>query len=202
MLMRVPEPSPKPLRVLILDEDEDRSELLRKALTDAGHHVVARVPFLQRDLPGEVASFAPDLVIVDSASPDRDSLEFLCASTAGSTRPIVVFAEDRSPEKIRAAIRAGVSAYVVDGLAPERVQPVIDAAIARFEQFRDLREEVISTRAQLDERKRIERAKGVLMTRKRITEQDAYALLRRMAMDRNVRLVQVAEEVIRMADLF
>lgn len=198
MKTRIPSAAGR-LKVMLLDEHEERSAILRTALADAGHDVVARVPFRDADLVRDVESFAPDLIIIDTASPDRDTLEHLCVISATRPRPIVMFSGNRDSETIREAIRAGVSAYVVDGLAVERVQPLIDAAIARFEQFQALREELAETQSRLDERKRVDRAKGLLMDRKRISEQDAYALMRRMAMDRNVRLAQVADEIIRMS---
>ena len=112
-----------------------------------------------------------------------------------------MFSGDRDGETIRAAVRAGVSAYVVDGLAAASIKPVIDAAIATFEQLQTVRGELAAAQIRLDERKLIERAKGLIMERKRVSEDDAFRLLRKMAMDRNVRLGKIAEEVIRLSEL-
>lgn len=189
------------LRVMLLDDDEERGEILRSALVQGGHEVVLDSKLSAVDIPREVESFAPDLIIIDTDSPNRDTLEHLCVIGARKPRPIVMFSEDRDGDTIRAAVQAGVSAYVVDGLAADRVQPVIDAAVARFDQIQQLREELLTAQTQLADRKTIERAKGVLMSRKGMSEDDAFRLLRKLAMDRNVKLVQVAGEVVRMSEL-
>jgi response regulator NasT len=186
---------------MLIDEDEERSGILKCSLAEAGYDVVERRHLAAGDLLREVDAAAPDLIIIDTQAPDRDTLEHLCVVSAQQPRPIVMFSGDRDSATIRAAVRAGVSAYVVDGLAADRIQPVIDAAVARFEQLQSLRDELTSAQVRLDERKRIEKAKGLLMERKRVSEDDAFRLLRKLSMDRNQRLVEVADEVIRMSDL-
>jgi response regulator NasT len=116
-------------------------------------------------------------------------------------RPIVMFSADGNTEKIREAVRAGVSAYVVDGLAAQRVQPILDVAIARFEALQSLRNELEDTQLQLADRKRIDRAKGILIKQKNLSEEQAYQWLRKMAMDENLKLAEVADQVIRAAKL-
>ena len=121
------------LRVMVVDEDSERRIILRQSLEQAGHQIVAEVqPFM--NLSGLVAELQPEVIIIDTHSPDRDTLEHIVVISQGAPRPIVMFSADNNSEKIREAVRAGVSAYVVDGLAPSRVQPIIDVAIARFEE--------------------------------------------------------------------
>lgn len=191
--------SEQSLRVMLLDEDEERGATLRTALTKAGHSVVAHANVHAGNLLSAVDAFAPDLIIIDTDSPDRDTLEHLCVISESQPRPIVMFSENRESATIREATRAGVSAYVVDGLNPNRIQPVIDAAVARFEQLQALRDELADTQTKLTERKTIEKAKGLVMARKSVNEEQAYRMLRKIAMDRNIKLVEVAEEIIRSA---
>lgn len=188
------------LQVLLVDEDSERSAILRTALQQAGYRVAAEVRSAV-ELVGRVRAVKPDVIIIDRDSPDRDTLEHVCMVTRDDPRPIVMFTQDKDQALMREALRAGVSAYVVDGLAGERVQGIVNLALARFEQWQALREELAQTQASLTERKTIERAKGILMKQRRCSEDEAYKLLRKAAMDRNERLVQVAENVIAMASL-
>ena len=143
----------------------------------------------------------PDVVIVDSEAPSRDTLEHLAAVSARSPRPVVVFSEDPSQAPMQQALRAGVSAYVIDGLNPKRLLPVLQVAIARFEQDRALRVQLESAQTELSERKSIERAKGILMQAIGLSEEQAYQHMRRMAMDRSQRLAEVAHGVVRAQSL-
>lgn len=188
------------LRVLLVDEIDGRGEVLAAALGAAGHTVVARAlsTVALHDL---VIQFQPDVIIIDTDSPDRDTLEHICVVSQGQPRPIVMFSHDGDREKIRAAVQAGVSAYVVDGLSPERLKPVIDVAVARFNEHQELRTRLAEAHQQLDERKLIERAKGILMKQKNLDEDVAYRTLRKMAMDKNLRLSELASQVIMMARL-
>lgn len=181
-----------------MDEDGERRQLLREALREAGHELVGgehRAPGLSR----MVAELQPDVIIIDTHSPDRDTLEHVVVISQDTPRPIVMFSADGGTDSIRDAVRAGVSAYIVDGLAPGRVQPIIDVAVARFEELQALRVELESAQTELADRKVIERAKGLLMKKKNIPEDEAFRLMRRMAMDENLRLVQVAHEILRTA---
>lgn len=187
-------------RVMLVDHAVERVEMLRAALERAGYQVVAHVASTF-DLHHRVMQVKPDVIIIDTDSPDRDTLENLCVLSRDAPRPVVMFAQDANGEVIREAVRAGVSAYVVDGLAAERVKPIIDVAVARFEQFQALRQELRQSEDKLAERKLIERAKGILMSRRKLDEDAAYRMLRNMAMDGNLRLSRVAEQVIAAAEL-
>ncbi|MGH8631074.1 MAG: ANTAR domain-containing response regulator [Burkholderiales bacterium] len=188
------------LRVMVVDEDAERRDILKQGLEKVGHQVVAEVQSTVR-LPLLVAQLKPDVIIIDTNSPDRDTLEHVCVITQNAPRPIVMFAADGDARTIREAVRAGVSAYVVDGLSADRVQPIIDAAVARFEQLQSLRSELASAQTQLTDRKRIERAKGILMKQKGLSEDEAHRWLRKAAMDENLKLAEVADHVIRAARL-
>lgn len=188
------------LRVILVDPSPARSAILQQALSDAGLQVVGR--FGQCDmLVDRISELQPDIVLVDLESPDRDTLESLHVVGRDNPRPIVVFAEDDSPDAIAAVVRAGVSAYVVDGLQPHRVRPIVEVAIARFREYQALRRELEATRNQLAERKYIDKAKGLLMERRGHTEAEAYAALRKLAMDRNQRIGEVARNVIDVFEL-
>ena len=188
------------LRVMVLDEDNERREVLRQGLEKAGHRVVAEVQSTV-NLSRLVAEVLPDVIIIDTHSPDRDTIEHLCVISQDTPRPIVMFSADGNTEKIREAVRAGVSAYVVDGLAAQRVQPILDVAIARFEALQSLRNELEDTQSQLADRKRIDRAKSILMKQKNLSEEDAYKWLRKMAMNENLKLAEVADQISRAAKL-
>lgn len=188
------------LRVLLVEQDPERAVLVRAALGEAGYTVVAQVTNAS-ELLAAVRAAQPDVIIIDRDSPDRDTLEHLCMVTRDEPRPIVMFTQDKDQARMRAALQAGVSAYVVDGLAADRVQPIVNVALARFEQWQALRQELDQAQTGLAERKAIDRAKGILMTQRRCSEDEAYRLLRKTAMDRNARLGEVAENVIAMAKL-
>lgn len=188
------------LRVLLIDDGAHRVGLIRDELTRQGHLVVGVVDsaVLIHDC---VLRLVPDVVIVDSESPSRDTLEHLATLGHQSPRPVVVFAEDPAAGPMQAALRAGVSAYVIAGLHPERLAPVLQVAIARFEQDRALREQLDQAQSRLVERKLIDRAKGALMDEIGLTEEQAYAHLRRLAMDRGQKIAEVAERIVAARDL-
>ena len=183
------------LRVLLIDDGAHRVSVIRDELTRQGHLVVGVVDqaLLIHDC---VLRLQPDVVIVDAESPGRDTLEHLATMSSTSPRPVVVFAEDPSHEPMQQALKAGVSAYVIAGLNPARLMPVLQVAIARFEQDRQLRAQLDTAQTQLSERKLIERAKGILMDDVGLTEEQAFKHLRKLAMDRGQRLGQVAERVV------
>jgi response regulator NasT len=188
------------LRIALVDEKAERSSDLEAALVAEGYEVVARLSG-SADLRARLAELAVDVVIVDMQSPDRDVLEDMQRIHRDAPRPIVMFVDESDSESIRAAVAAGVSAYVVDGLKSRSVQPIIEAAIARFQAFQALRSELAAARSSLAERKVVERAKGILMKRRAIGEQEAYELLRKTAMDRKMRLADVARQLIEAAEL-
>jgi response regulator NasT len=188
------------LRVLIVDESATRTGILRDGLARAGHEVAASLSS-PLELLDAVERARPDVIIVDTDSPTRDVLEHLVVVSRDQPRPIVMFARDADAATIREVTRAGVSAYVVDGLDPARVKSIVDVACARFEEFQRLREALAAAEDRLAERKLVERAKGLLMQARGLTEDEAYRALRRMAMDRGRRLADVAQALVDAAEL-
>lgn len=188
------------LRVLLIDDGAHRVALIRDELARQGCDVVGVIE--QATLVHDcVLRLVPDVVIVDSESPTRDTLEHLAVLSSRNPRPVVVFSEDDAEDPMRLALKAGVSAYVVAGLHAERLAPVLRVAIARYEQEAELRARLDDAQAQLAARKTIERAKGLLMKSAGVDEDAAYQRLRRMAMDRGLKLHEVAAKVIEAHDL-
>jgi len=174
--------------------------VLREGLFAAGHEVAASLSS-PLELLRAVEELRPDVIVIDTESPTRDVLEHVVIVSQSSPRPIVMFASDSGSEAIRDAVRAGVSAYVVDGLDSGRVNSIVEVACARFEEFQRLKVELADANLKLSERKLVERAKGILMRARGLDEDGAYRALRRMAMDRNRRIGEVAQSVIDMRDL-
>lgn len=185
---------------MLVDAVPERADILIRTLSAAGHRVLACLDY-QADLRSEVIRLAPDAVIIDIDAPNRDLLEDMHALNKEFPRPIVLFTQDDDPKLIRAAVSAGVSAYVVGDLDPGRVQPVLNVAIARFEQFQHLQHELADAKTALADRKVIERAKGVLMKQRQMDEEAAYSALRSMAMARNLKLSDLARSLIAAAEL-
>ena len=188
------------LRVMLVDDSLGEDSPLNEGLVGAGYDVVV-VSAMGLALAERVKEFEPDVIIIDTESPTRDVLEHVSVVSAHDPRPIVLFTEDRENATILAALRAGVSAYVVAGMQADRLQPILDVAVARFEQDQALRGELREAQTKLVERKVIERAKGFLMQQKQVSEDEAYRLLRKLAMDRNAKLLDVAQQVIDVAKL-
>jgi response regulator NasT len=183
------------VRVLVVDESPERAEILREGLRRAGHEVTASLTSPVALLK-TIDQLMPDVIVIDTESPSRDVLEHLVVMSQHTPRPVVMFASDGAPETIREAVRAGVSAYVVDGLDKDRIKGIIDVAVARFEDFQRLRGELAEATLKLSERKLVERAKGQLMKMHGIDEEAAYSLLRKMAMDRKQKLAEVARDLL------
>jgi response regulator NasT len=192
--------APGALRVLLIDDGAHHITLIRSELTRQGHVVVGVIDSALA-IHDCVLQLAPDVVIVDSDSPSRDTLENLATMSGASPRPVVVFAEDAAPGPMQQALKAGVSAYVIAGLQPQRLTPVLHVAIARFAQDRELRDQLGAAQTQLSERKVIERAKGILIDEVGLSEEQAHRHLRKLAMDRGQRLAQVAERIVQARDL-
>ena len=188
------------LRVMIVDNDLKRTTPLMQSLLESGYEVIAHLKDTI-NLDAACCELQPDIVIIDTDSPSRDTLENICVMTMHEPRPIVMFTHDGNKEKIKSATQAGVSAYVVGSISNERLTPVIDAAVARFEEFKQLRSELKEANTKLSERKLVERAKGLLMKQRGIDENEAYSLLRNMAMGKNMRLATLSEQVIEAAKL-
>jgi response regulator NasT len=186
------------LSVMLVDDDDLRTAPLRQSLTDAGYEVIAHLSSTA-NLDDAVRELKPDIVIIDTDSPSRDTLENLCVMNETVPKPIVMFTHDGDIEKMRAATKAGVSAYVVGSLPSESLAPVINAAVVRFEEVKSLRDELGEAKLKLAERKILEKAKGLLMKEHGFDEDHAYAMLRSMAMRQNKRIVVLAKEVIEAA---
>lgn len=186
--------------VMLVDDQPARAALLERALCDHGYDVIARLE-TAGGLADAVSRLQPDVIVVDIDSPDRDTLDTMALLHRDNPRPIVMFAGENDVGSIERALRAGVSAYVVDGLDPVRVKGIVDVAIARFREFQALRSELEKTRNELADRKLIDRAKGLLMQHRSYGERDAYHAMRRMAMDRGQRLVDVARNIISVFEL-
>ncbi|MCP5278614.1 MAG: ANTAR domain-containing protein [Thiobacillus sp.] len=183
------------VRVMVVDGDVERSRNLRGALTLAGYHVVAELKE-SLALPDAVQGLKPHIVIVAADSPDRDTLEHISVTTRNAPRPVVMFTQDGDSESIRAAVKAGVSAYVVDGLAPDRIRSILDVACARFEAHQELASRLADMERQLAERKNVEKAKGLLMKRRGMSEDAAFKEMRNLAMQTGKTLGEVAETLI------
>lgn len=188
------------LRVMVVDESTECAELLRQGLQAAGHIVVATLGGTI-DILAQVERHKPDVIVISMDSPDRDSLEHICVVSQNQPKPIVLFTQAQDSNTIEAAVRAGVTAYVVDGLESSRVQSILNVAVARFNQYQALQLELAQSKAEIGERKQIERAKGLLMKQRRWDEETAFRALRKMAMDRNIRLADAAEQVIAVTKL-
>jgi two-component system, response regulator / RNA-binding antiterminator len=188
------------LRILLIDEEPSRAAALGEALHCADYDVIGTVD-PKDDVLARMRDLAPDLIIVDMESPSRDTLEDMRKITEERPRPIVMFVDQSDDKAIAEAMRVGVSAYVIAGLDPKRVKPILDVAVARFAEYQKLRAELEQTRTDLADRKVIERAKGLLMKTRNLSEDDAYKLLRKLAMDQNQRLVEIARSLLTMAQL-
>lgn len=186
----------------------ERSRSLRIGLLEGGCNLVAALP-ADAFLAERLAQLQPDMVVVDAESDARDALEHVVVASRGAPRPIVMFTNDSDTSHVRDAVAAGVTAYIVAGLSPERIRPILDVALARFQHEQALRQALADTRSELDElstelreRKLIERAKGLLMQRQGLGEAEAYARLRKTAMDKGLKLAEVAQRMLDVADLW
>ncbi|HPE59808.1 MAG TPA: ANTAR domain-containing protein [Thiolinea sp.] len=182
-------------KLMLVDSDSERSDSLEAALQEAGYRQILRA------VPGEsllaaVRRHQPEIVLIDMQSPDRDTLESLRNISQAMPRPIVFFAGQSDAETTRAAIQAGVSAYIVDDLPGKRLKSVLEVAIARFQDYRKLKDELEDYKTRLQDRKDVDRARGILMQHRHLSEEEAYQLLRKMAMDRNMKVGEAARNFI------
>lgn len=180
--------------------NEERSRLLRIGLLEAGYNLVATLP-ADVFLTERLAQLQADMVIVDAESDARDALEHVVMATRDERRPIVMFTNDSDTRPMNEAVAAGVTAYIVAGLAPERIHPILTVALARFKHEQALLAELDSARSELSDRKLIDRAKGLLMQRQGLNEQEAYARMRKTAMNKGVKLAEIAQQMIEMVEL-
>jgi response regulator NasT len=184
------------MRVLVVDPDPARAALVTEGLAGIEPLEVRQAALFD---PAEAAAFQPDVIVVASDSPDRDTIESLRETTAVNPRPVVMFVDRSEPGLAEAAVRAGVSAYVVDGLASARVRPVLEVAMSRFQLMHQLRQDLDKARADLASRKTVERAKALLMKERSLDEEAAYRLLRKLSMDTGRPLGAVAADLLAFA---
>lgn len=188
------------LSVLVIDENRIRAAVIEAGLLEAGHHRVTIV----HDVTGiarSIAEIEPDVIVIDLENPNRDMLENMFQLSRVVKRPIAMFVDRSDSSSIEAAVDAGVSAYVVDGLRKERVKPILEMAVSRFNAFARLARELEETRTELENRKLIERAKGILMRSRGLTEEAAYAMLRKTAMNQNRKISDIAQSLVTAAGL-
>ncbi|RXF75665.1 ANTAR domain-containing response regulator [Hansschlegelia zhihuaiae] len=190
----------RPIKIVIIDESPVRSAILEDGLREAGHASIIRISD-RANLLERIYAIDPDVILIDLANPSRDVLEQMFQVSRAVKRPVGMFVDQSDAASIEAAIDAGVSAYVVDGLRKERVKPILDTMVSRFHAFSRLRAELDQAKSQLEERKLVDRAKGVLMRQKKIGEEQAYALLRTVAMNEKKKISEIAQSVITAAEL-
>ncbi|MBE0693485.1 MAG: ANTAR domain-containing response regulator [Aquamicrobium sp.] len=189
-----------PLNILVIDENRIRAAIIEAGLREAGHDRVS----VLNDIAGvarRIAEVQPDVIVIDLENPNRDMLESMFQLSRTVKRPIAMFVDRTDTASIEAAVDAGVSAYIVDGLRKERVKPILQMAISRFNAFSRMARELEEARGELENRKLIERAKGILMASRGLSEDEAYALLRKTAMNQNRKLADVAQSLVTAADL-
>jgi response regulator NasT len=186
------------LRVLIIDESRARAADLCAGLVTAGHQVAAVLPSVL-DLTAQIEAIKPDVILIETDSPSRDTLEHLAVMSRDMPRPVIMLTHEDDGDVMRAAFKAGVSAYIVDNLDLARLKPIVDVAIARFEEHQHLKQEAAVATKRLSERKVVEKAKGILMQTRGLDEDQAYGALRKLAMERAQPLAKVAGDVVAMA---
>ena len=188
------------LTILVIDENAIRASIIEEGLREAGH-VRVTVVHEVNGIARIIETLMPDVIIIDIENPNRDMMEHLFQLTRTVSRPIAMFVDRSDTASIEAAVDAGVSAYIVDGLKKERVKPILDMAVSRFSAFSRLRRELADARSALEERKLIERAKGILMKMRGLSEEEAFALLRQTAMNEKKKMSEIAQSVVTAAGL-
>ncbi len=192
--------SSRGLAVLVIDENRIRASIIEAGLREAGHDDVTVI----HDINGiarRIAEINPDVIVIDLENPNRDMLENMFQLSRAVKRPVAMFVDRSDLASIEAAVEAGVSAYIVDGLKRERVKPILDMAVSRFNAYSRLTRELEEARSELEGRKLVDRAKRILMKSRGLSEEDAYALLRRTAMNQNRKLAEIAQSLVTAADL-
>jgi response regulator NasT len=190
----------KNLRILVVEQDQDRAREIIDALIEAGWSDARAIGNTSR-LEREIKAHEPDIVLIDLANPDRDTLEQIGVATNSKSRPVALFVDRTDDDLTRAAMAAGVSAYVVDGLQMKRIKSVLETAIARFQIMRQMQSELDAAKRALEDRKTIDRAKGILMRQRAMSEEEAYQLLRKTAMGQGRKVIDVAHALVMAADL-
>jgi len=188
------------LRILIIDESRARAGELCAGLAMAGHQVAA-VLASALDLTAQIEEIRPDVILIETDSPSRDTLENLAVMNRAMPRPVILLTQEGDAAVMRAAFKAGVSAYIVDNLDLARLKPIVDVAVARFEEHQNLKRELATATKKLSERKIVEKAKGILMKTRGLDEEQAYAALRKLAMERAQPIGKIAGDLVEMAKL-
>ncbi len=188
------------LSILVIDENRARAAIIEAGLREAGHDRVTLVHSMA-GIARRIQDAAPDVIVIDLENPNRDMLEDMFQLSRAVRRPVAMFVDRSDSDSIAAAVEAGVSAYVVDGLRRERIKPILDMAVSRFNAFARLSRELQEARDELEGRKVVDRAKRLLMKAKGISEDEAYALLRRTAMNKNRKITEIAQSLVTAADL-
>ena len=191
------EQSPK---IVIVDESPVRAAILEEGLRDAGFTQVVHISEMQ-SLLARIYAVDPDIIVIDLENPSRDVLEAMFQVSRAVKRPVAMFVDQSDSASIQASVEAGVSAYIVDGLKKERIKPILDLCVSRFNAFAKLQEELDRTKSQLEDRKVIERAKGILMKVKGLTEDEAYVLLRSTAMREKKKIGEIAQSIITASEM-
>ncbi|GES42274.1 MULTISPECIES: ANTAR domain-containing response regulator [Rhizobium] len=188
------------LTILVIDENTIRASIIEEGLREAGHARVTVIHEVQ-GVARTIETLRPDVIIIDLENPNRDMMEHLFQLTRTVGRPIAMFVDRSDTASIEAAVEAGVSAYIVDGLKKERVKPILDMAVSRFNAFSRLQRELADAKSALEERKIVERAKGILMKMRGLSEEEAFALLRQTAMNEKKKMSEIAQSVVTAAGL-
>ena len=191
------EQSPK---IVIVDESPIRAAILEEGLREAGYTSVVRISEMQ-SLLARIYALDPDIILIDLENPSRDILEQMFQVSRAVRRPIAMFVDQSDAASIQASVDAGVSAYIVDGLKKERIKPILDLCVSRFNAFSKLQDELDRTRSALEERKVIDRAKGILMKLKGLTEEEAYVLMRSTAMREKKKIGEIAQSILTASEL-
>jgi response regulator NasT len=188
------------LKILIVDESPIRAAILEEGLREAGFSEVERIAET-RNLLKRVYAADPDVILIDLENPSRDELEQMFQVSRAVRRPVAMFVDQADAASIQASVDAGVSAYIVDGMKKERIKSILDLCVSRFNAFAKLQNELDRVKSDLEERKTIDRAKGILMKAKKLTEDEAYRLMRGVAMRESKKMVEIAQSVITASEL-
>jgi two-component system, response regulator / RNA-binding antiterminator len=191
------ESSPK---IVIVDESPIRAAILEEGLREAGYTEVVHISEMQ-SLLARIYALDPDIIVIDLENPSRDSLEQMFQVSRAVRRPVAMFVDQSDAASIQASVDAGVSAYIVDGLKKERMKPILDLCVSRFNAFAKLQDELDRTKNALEERKVIDRAKGILMKLKGLTEEEAYVLMRSTAMREKKKIGEIAQSILTASEL-
>ncbi|MDM9645856.1 MULTISPECIES: ANTAR domain-containing response regulator [unclassified Rhizobium] len=198
--MATPQPAKPSLNVLVIDENSIRASIIELGLREAGYQRVTVVDDMN-GLARRIEEVNPDVIVIDIENPNRDMLESIFQISRAVARPIAMFVDKSDEDSIIAAVDAGVSAYIVDGLKKERVKPILEMAVSRFNAFNRLQRELADAKSALEERKVIDRAKGILMKMRGLSEDEAFVLLRQTAMNEKKKIADIAQSVITAAGL-